>query len=218
MLTMFKKAAIGAALFTGLASTSAHAVSLINGGFEDPLITVPIYSVPSVGPLTGWSVFVGNIEIIKDTYWQASEGSQSLDLNGVLPGGISQTVTGLVAGGQYMVSFDMSSNPIGGSSVKTMSVTAGGASQTFTYDRVANGTTFTDMKWVTRSLMFTAGGTSELLSFADLSGGAASGAALDNVRIKAVSAPVPVPAAGLLGLSGALLLGALRMSRRRESA
>ena len=219
MLTMIKKAAVGAALFTGLAGTSAQAASLVNGGFEDPLISVAIFSVPSSGQLTGWSVVGGNIEIIKNTYWQASEGTQSIDLNGVQAGAIQQSITGLVTGAKYSVSFDLSANPLGGANVKTVAVNAGSSTQTFTFDRNQAGYGFQNMLWATHSLMFTASGASELLRFTDVSGGgAASGPALDNVTVQRVSAPVPVPAAGLLGLSGAALLSLLRITRRKTGA
>lgn len=105
-------AAIVAASF----ASTASAVSVVNGSFEDPASTTSILSIPASGSLTGWNIASGNIEVILDSYWQASDGNQSIDLNGVQPGSIYQDVVGFTIGHAYRLFFDMSANPLGGQS------------------------------------------------------------------------------------------------------
>src|SRR5262245_1397032 len=56
------------------------------------------------GSINNWDITGGSIDYIGG-YWNAQDGSRSIDLNGTSPGTISQTVTGLDVGKQYKVSF-----------------------------------------------------------------------------------------------------------------
>lgn len=194
---------------------AAGAVTVVNGGFESPTVSPGTFNTYDTGAtagfLTGWTVTTGTIDHIGAGYWQASEGSQSLDLVGFSGiGGIEQTVTGLTVGASYSVLFDMAGNPGG---LRTLIASMGMASQQFDFD--ATNTSITNMGWVTYSLDFVAGATSGLLSFVSRDQSCCKGAALDNVRIVENVAPIPVPAAGLL-LVGAL--GGMSLVRRRRKA
>jgi choice-of-anchor C domain-containing protein len=192
-----------------LVGASAQAASVVNGSFEENAsIGIGSFATQSVGStaITGWTIEGGNLDWI-GSYWQNAEGSRSLDLNGGGPVTISQSLTGLVIGQQYAVSFAMSGNPAGSPPVKSMNVSVGNEAADYTYD--VTGNTRSAMNWIYDSFTFNADGTSEVLRFASTISGA-YGPALDNVSISEVTAPIPLPAAAWL-LGGALAgLGALR--------
>lgn len=181
---------------------------IVNAGFEDPVFS-GTYSIPGTGPLPGWSVTAGNVETVDA--WTASEGLRSLDLNGVLPGAISQSISGFDIGASYRLLFDMGGNFFQGATSQTASVSIGGATQTFTYVKKATDTN-TSFDWETMTLDFTATAATQTLTFTQVSFSPAAGAALDNIRIQAISA-VPLPAGLPLLLAG---LGSLAFARRRR--
>ena len=65
-----------------------------NGGFESPSINGQAQTLPAgPGPSGfGWSIGGNSIDLVKN-FWQAAEGSQSIDLDGNAPGSIKQTLT-----------------------------------------------------------------------------------------------------------------------------
>jgi len=155
--------------------------------------------------IAGWEV-VGAVNLINDSidyiggYWQPSEGSRSLDLNGSGgTGGVSQVISTNV-GQTYVVNFDMSGNPDGPPSTKTMEVSATGVtSQTglFSYDVTGDKTS---MNWTPMQWTFVADAPTTTLQFISTIGGS-YGPALDNVSV------VPVPGAVLLGMLGLSVVG-----------
>ena len=80
--------------------------------------------------ITGWEIFDGTIDYI-GTYWQAADGSRSLDLNGSDgPAGVRQTFD-TIGGATYQVSFALAGNPDGAPFTKSVQVTSGGVSQLY---------------------------------------------------------------------------------------
>lgn len=192
-------------------SGSAHAVPLvINGGFEVGAYPGGSYSTLGTGStaITGWVVSTGTVDWI-DTYWDGSGpgADRSIDLSGASLGVISQTITGLVSGQSYTLSFDIARNKdLNNTQSLVASLGALG---------LGSWTATTDASiWTTISTTFTwVGGTSAVLAFtATSSPGCCYGPALDSVSLSAV----PVPAAAVLLGSG--LLGLAAFGRRRRNA
>jgi choice-of-anchor C domain-containing protein len=136
--------------------------------------------------ISGWIV-TGMVDHING-HWMASNGTQSVDLNGLSEGAISQTLP-TVVGATYDVTFDLSGNPYSAPgftpspSNKEMSISATGATTSiFSFDTSIVGNTTSDMKWAPHNYSFVAIGTSTTLTFASLIPGA-FGPALDNVVI-----------------------------------
>jgi choice-of-anchor C domain-containing protein len=137
--------------------------------------------------ITGWEIFDGTIDYM-GTYWQAADGSRSVDLNGNDgSAGIRQTFD-TIDGGTYQVSFALAGNPDGAPLTKSVQVTSGGVSQLFTFT-IPSGASHANMGWAYQSLLFTAVGDSTTLSFLSNTSGAFYGPALDDVRVTAVPEP-----------------------------
>jgi len=213
--------------------SGARAVSIGNGGFE-----LGSYDSSTVGgssydelfatsnAIQDWTVTSGSIDWIQN-YWTPHSGSYSLDLNGITPGTIEQTVSGLTAGKIYDVNFWLAGNPDDSPTVKTVSVTATiNQTQTYTFD--ITGHSRSDMGWTQETFSFLAGSSSVTLSFASTvtSNGTSNpipafGPALDDVSIsERVGAPAetPLPAALPLFASGLGAMGLFGWRRRRKSA
>lgn len=88
--------------------------ALVNGGFESA-IGSPTSDPNNSGPagnehlcgasLPGWLVTRENVDVIRFNSANEPEGANALDISGHGPGGIAQTITGLVPGAAYTVSF-----------------------------------------------------------------------------------------------------------------
>jgi choice-of-anchor C domain-containing protein len=215
MLTMLALAGAAVPL------AGAGAVTILNGSFEDGIdpggFTTLYAGQPSATNITGWTVTTGNIDYIGN-YWQAANGVRSLDMNGLEPGAISQTLTGLTSGHQYTVTFSLAGNPDNGPAVKTLEVTAGVGNQSYSFDITTTPSTHGHMGWVRESFVFTANATSDILAFASTTTSIpqgslpAFGPALDNVSIT----PSPLPAGLPLFAGGLGIIGLLARRRKRK--
>jgi choice-of-anchor C domain-containing protein len=210
---------IAATLALLTVASPATAVILINGSFEDgpnPGNFLPLNGGDT--SITGWTVGAGSIDYI-GTYWTASDGNRSLDLNGLVPGSISQLVTGLNAGSIYKVSFDLAGNPAAGPAIKTIDAFIQ-SSHPYSFD--TSTTNLGNMGWITESFTFKATGTSALLSFMSTTNGfsgngdfpTAFGPAIDNVTISAVP-ELSTWAMMLLGFAGIGFLTYLKAQKMK---
>jgi choice-of-anchor C domain-containing protein len=210
--------ALGLLTFGLLATLAADAKAnfVVNGGFESPAIsggaTFQTYAVGSTG-ITGWTVIPGtnsgasgSVDLI-GSYFPAHSGAQSVDLDGSSipgPGGLSQTITGLVQGTSYVLDFFYGNNPNGTTASATVSI--GTLTTTITH----SGSTFGVMNYTEGTYSFVATGTTQILTFTSTDpSNDVNGIALDDVSIS-----VPEPAScAMLGL-GMLAVGAY--ARRRK--
>jgi choice-of-anchor C domain-containing protein len=202
-----RKVIIGPLLAIGVAATAANADLIYNGSFEIGTLSGS-YTTLYAGStnISGWTVDTGSIDYI-GSYWQASQGSRSIDMNGYYQAGAITVAQSLatVAGQQYRVTFDMAGNPDHGGQVKSLQVSAAGQSAAYTFD--TTGKSRSNMGWVTKTFDFVAAGPATTLSFASLMPTPeAWGPALDNVRMEAV----PAPGAAFLGVIGLGLVGWVR--------
>lgn len=223
-----KKIAI-IAVMAVLGASGASAATIVNGSFESPgLPDGTNYVVVNGGGLIpGWTAAGAGVDLVKDTLWQAADGNYSIDVNSTNTGAIGTTVTGLVIGNQYEVTFALSGNPSANVIarnnpnfnptphwVKYLQAYVGIDTNNLTrfdYSFDTQNTNYANMGWVDKSFQFVATANEMLLGFTSL-GTRAWGAAIDDVRINDLS-EVPLPVPGLLLLTG---LGAMAAFRRKK--
>jgi choice-of-anchor C domain-containing protein len=151
------------------------------GGFESQSATAPYQTFESGQTFSGWTVGGAGVNVING-YWPANEGSNSVDMNDDGPGSLSTVLTGLVAGKEYTVSFDLSGNPEIEQGVKELQVDVGSGPATYSVDTTGWATDFSDMVWATFTFTFTATSDTQTLTFTSLATGPC-GPVLDNVKL-----------------------------------
>jgi len=215
-MTRSAKLLAGAA-FAGLlgAALPAQAAILVDGNFDNPPVLNPFLTqfggATFGGPTNNaWTVLSQSIDEI-GSYWQNPvAGGGSVDLDGEMPGGISQSFT--LTGGTYQLSFYLSGNPDGGDPTKSVAVSVGDVSnQLFTYTTGTNS--HADMQYVLETLTFHAGAGTNVLTF--LSQDAADspfGAVIGGISI----ASVPEPATWMMLILGFGLTGTMLRKGRRQ--
>ena len=161
----------------------AQAAAFTNGSFETPVVTDPLhyqtYSAVSTA-IPGWTVTQGSVDLV-GIYWQASDGNQSVDLDGTSPGQICQTFTS-TTGGLETATFDLSHNPDGGTTSGTVNVLANGVSAgTFTHNTPISYRG--NMEYQSHAVTFPVSAlTPTTLCFESLSG-TSFGPVIDNVQL-----------------------------------
>jgi choice-of-anchor C domain-containing protein len=194
------------------AGASAHAAAFTNGSFEAGSVN-PGSGYITLGTgsaaITGWNVASGTVDYI-GTFWQATDGNRSVDLDGGSQGSLQQTFE-TASGATYEVLFDLAGNYVPNPVTKTLRVSAGSDSAEYTFS--VAGKTAADMGYVGKSFTFTAVGASTTLTFASLTAGA-YGPAIDNVRVSEINQPVPEPSTYALMLAGLAAVGYAARRRR----
>jgi choice-of-anchor C domain-containing protein len=184
-----------ALLITTLLSLSAasvsHAQLLVNGNFEVGPAIAPLSPVLAVAPgnpaLTGWTVVTGAVSIVTDNYWVPLSGTRSVALSSTGAGAIEQTFAS-APGAVYRLTFWISGEPFSTPTIKHLRVTAGPASQDYTFD--VTPAWQWDMFWTQKTLDFTANASTLKVRFASLDA-SSWGPAVDSAKVELVSAGVP---------------------------
>lgn len=181
------------------------------GSFELPGFSGPTFATYNAGStaITGWTVNTVNIDWVKTSVWNASNGNYSIDMNGTPggPGGI-QTVISTTVGSTYRVSFDIAGYLTPGSNTnpKVMKTMAGGITTlhylTATQSYSQPFALPLAVTWSTRSVDFIATSNSSTVSFVSLVATDGSAMLLDNVSIQSVPEPgiTVLIAVGVAGL------------------
>jgi len=197
------------ALSAWLTVSSASAAGLINSSFETPPVTLAQnFSVAPAG--FGWTIASGNLDLYS-TYWQASSGNQSIDLNGSVACSIYQDFT-FSSSQTWAISFDLSANPDAGTrgdglgtGIKNMRVdfgTPGQMTTLGTYGVDAAPRSINNMQWVTFTTpeVLVSDSVVYRLQFTSIVSGV-GGPALDNVQLQVVPEPsaVALLCSGLIG-------------------
>jgi hypothetical protein len=235
--------AAAALIVAASGSRRASANLLTNGGLElsAPAVTAPneflIVQTPTTDSTTlpGWTIS-GAVDVVPASYWQNTEGNDSVDMIGSTGlGSLSQTVTGLAPGATYGISFDVAVNPSlyqgEGITTKQLQLTVTNPASSILAMRLYQGTAGTatrnDMQYITESLTFVATSSSETLNFAaltptDLPAGlngatVACGSVIDNVDMEFISGTVPTNVAPEPASLGLLAAGSLLLRRRKTA-
>ena len=194
--------------------SAANAAAFMNGSFETSATNPGAFTTLAGGStaINGWTVGGSSIDHI-GTYWNAQNGSRSIDLAGSGIGSISQ-IFDTVAGQAYNVNFFVSRNPEGGITPRSGFVDVGGAQTLITFSNAAS--TLSNMLWEQRTFGFTATGASTNLRFSADPATSATffGLALDNVAVSAV----PEPSTWAMMLFGFILVGGTMRSRKKRIA
>jgi choice-of-anchor C domain-containing protein len=204
---MLKSKFLAVAAFTlCLGLNGAHANIVINGSFEsgtDPnvgnggigFITL---TAPDAADLPGWTVTGGSVDYIGN-YWQAGEGSRSLDMSGNVAGTIASQTLNTTAGVLYVGSFMIAGNTDGGPAIKTLGFLIDGVAQpAVTFDSTGNSRA--SMGWSTETFQFVGTG-SDTIQFESLTA-TPYGPALDDVVVTAAVPEASTWAMMLLGFCG----------------
>lgn len=186
-----------------LGSGAAQAITIVNGSFEQPAIggSFQNFGTGSTG-ITGWTVTAGNVDLVHGSYYPASLGDQSIDLNGQEPGAIAQTLATTI-GVPVTIRFDMGANPENPGpdiEISRILVSAAGESQVF---ELFIGGDESSPHWTRMSFTFTPIAATTTLEFASMITGEA-GPTLDNV-----------PEPGSLLLVATSVLGLVALGHRR---
>jgi choice-of-anchor C domain-containing protein len=210
---------VASALMACVWSGAASAALIQNGSFEfgtngpgaGAFVTIP----GSGATINNWTVN-GNVDWING-YWQASDGTHSVDLNGTTQGDVQQSIS-TVAGQHYLLTFDLSANPDhldANPDTRKVTVSAGATSNVFSYTFSEPPNSRTSMNWLSYSMSFTGTGAPMLIDFSSAVGqNCCYGAALDNVNVTAV----PEPATWGMMILGFLGVGIVGYRRRSKMA
>ena len=203
-------ALVSAAVMLG-ATSQASANLVSDGDFSVPPVAGDFSTIDAGGTIGPWSVDTGSVDLIGN-YWQAPPlGGGSVDLDGNAPGSISQALT--LGAGSYSLSFYLTGNPDGLPSTKTIEVTIGGKTQTFTF--TIGGNSKSNMNWTLETMSFLWGGGATSLEFASGDTGSPYGGVIGDVDLEAA----PLPSTWSMAIFGFAGLGFLAYRRtKRDSA
>jgi hypothetical protein len=214
---------------TGVLGVSVSGAPLFTSNFDYSGSGPWQLNVAPASVLDGWTVSTASVDWIGTGWTDAGARtnpslSGSIDLNGLGPGGLSRTLTGLTPGATYAVSFYLAGNPFNGSSwpaIQNGTLTFGSATQALSFN--TTGRTATSMGWIPVTYSFTASGSTQTVSFTSNDApGDPNGLAIDGVSVSFLNGPppppppsgIPEPATTAMMGGGLAVLALMRRSRR----
>lgn len=229
--------------FLLIAVRPARAALLTNGSFESPAVSSGSFLDITAGMQPsgfGWSVTSGGVDVVAvPSIWAATafDGNQFLDLDGFVPGAITQSFT-TTPGIEYVLTFAYANNPLGpggppppgcGGSCATVPATAtvsvvnsGTGTQVVSPFLITHGdSTATNPNWTASGAMsFVAEGTTTTLSFvSDDPSSSDGGIFLDGISVTEATPTVPEPSSLVLeGIGFIAVMGLLRRRLSRNRA
>jgi choice-of-anchor C domain-containing protein len=198
-----------AAALSLLVPATAGANLIVSGSFELPATSL-VMDVPAGDPsLVGWTVVSGSVDVVNGVYYPAFVDSQSLDMDGVSAGTITQSFTTTI-GSTYNLTFEFANNFRGGTvpAQATVSVLGAGPTPRLSQGLVHSDSSFGGMDYQLFSGLFTADSATTTLRFTSTDpANSLGGIVLDAVSVT----PAPEPT-GIALLCGACIIGLARRS------
>jgi len=191
-----------------LSAPRAQANLIVNGSFEQPNIGPNNFIfAPSIPGWTGGPP--DNLVEIQSNFVlgpgnAAQDGVQYAELNPNNPSALSQDITGLHVGQQYLLTFYYSARPGTGPNT-AQAIFEGNAPINLAAGPV------NQITWIQFSQLVTATDSTSTLTFRGLTPGGSEGNLIDNVSL------VPVPEPVTAAVFGALALGAFGLRRRLKA-
>jgi len=165
-----------------LVLTVVCAAPFSNGGFESNTCGVTSFCTYFGTEIPSWSVVSGSVDLVNNAYWQANDGSWSVDMAGDNDGTLTQSFD-TTKGNEYHVSFALSGNPEGGPQTKTLNVGASGSPiQTYSYTVTYQHNPIGNMNYEQELYTFTAVSSSSAITFQSV-GDQAWGPVVDTVSV-----------------------------------
>ncbi|MCY2983755.1 MAG: Ig-like domain-containing protein, partial [Planctomycetota bacterium] len=137
----------------------------LDGNFANTGVIDGFQTRSAGSTFSNWKVESGTVDVIGN-YWEANGAAGSIDLDGVSPGAISQSIV-TEPGQTYTIRFDMAGNCDAGSPNKSLQLTAGDGTQKFDWTKPANWS-HQKMGYETREFTFVATSESTKIVFASL--------------------------------------------------
>ena len=186
----------GVMLAMAPAGTAANSVAdtrniVTNPNFASPALTTSFFTVDSTSSgMPGWTVPSGDVDLISPSFWQEPAGdpagTQSVDLDGRVPGVLTQTLT-TVPGVTYTGSVEVAANTGGAHGVRTATLSVGNTTLNLSSD--PTGFSPTNMDWQQVDFSFVASSTATPLTFTSTFPGA-NGLAITDVIVDPPLPPV----------------------------
>ena len=211
-------------LFLALIATCncAKAALILNPSFEDGILLPagfqPIFA-PDNTSIHNWTVGGGGVDYI-NTFWPAASGSRSVDLSMVSAGSISQTLTDLIGGQWYRITYMMAGNPDTSAgpntdNIKSLTISAGAFAAVHNFD--ITGSTMSNLGWQQRHFDFQADGTTAQLLLAS-NEDSFYGPVVDDFSISIAPETFAVPEPSSCAMVVIALLGLSHSRARRRLA
>jgi hypothetical protein len=190
-------------------STPVQANLIVNGSFENPAIAPNSFITPvSIPGWTGSPVLEIQSNSVLGAGNVAQDGVQYAELNPFTPSALSQDISGLQVGGQYLLTFYYSARPGTGANT-AMATFEGNAAIPLAAGPV------NQITWMQFSQLVTITDSTSTLTFQGLTPDGSVGNLIDNVSLVQVSA-IPEPAT--LAVFGLMAVGAFGARRRLKAA